>query len=1268
MAASSSSASGKTVPLDIISRRLEWILPFVNPNIAHDDIGDKDTDECKLSHVLLNVNRTGKVDGKTAHTNNIFVNENDRTTSRVDQIPFCNATLQLLIQLYCTFVFCPTDNVQEHINYLSREDQFNFIMTFMTEFVNTTDTLGETEINSRGMSYMHAFLYVAMKLSIGKFNTDTSIPSGILYKEDENETIQVFTYTDEEKTLQLSKIQLLQKCIDVDYKNMKEVYVKFQIDDLPTNEDKKGKKWFENDTEMYTKMYEQSKTTNDLTSTEGQSVIPFLNLNKHKEDSTSRPTNNRCDELFQKLTTVKTDTKDKTVTIHLTGLSVTYVFNEPEMKPRSAFLAQAFFYVYRFLIVSIKNRIDLFVTNIKNMTYPTKAETSRTQMRNYHHSLYSISEYITSPLIPHSNKDPFIIQNALNIILPMLYIDIVEQIYLPSLIDLTTSDAEVIKKEDEKNKIAKNIQSLEDTLKNVTNESKKKEILERIKNETAKKDKYNEEFLAAVNIFKEKKKNTSIKQERKYARLVHNIYKQRFPSYFSNPIDMFYCSARILCDQYISTEIPPNQFFCFVEDWVAENNRKYDLRIGHMLSTLNEFSDPLKPTFSGPLHVNMSMLNLSLEEVNRDHQSELDKLNKKANKTEADILEIDSLKQKIKENREYFESFAPNTHVGSDQSHFNFYKVRGNNIEYYTIHDTQRFYTETTSLGKISNDAYKYVKKPEKGEVPTDLALYTKSEYLKPDIPFQVSDTFDVNKTNDKTRLLKTVKFDAVYNIDDSKYETQMQVAINTMMVETIIRLFTGIVFFTYGGSGTGKTSLLFGNKGKNREGFINILLHNIPVTHPVQKKTQTHHTSPPHGKIDVFVYEISPFEEDGEIQEDTIQYYYNASGNTSFESFSSNTKLEMSPDKRHNCKFNGCKKQGLFSKDTFATDFYCEDHKIHGNLLDGIHTDRIKRVAIENCPIGSTKIMCEAIQNIDKKITVMRTTGIDGHTNQTIKKTINNPVSSRSIIVYEIVVKYEINDNDVVTIPIVVCDLPGYEHESIAGDESKWINNKIRMSLECIKNAESSTSIDVLASLKINTKVGQRYKPPRVFGLNILNRRGSHPGKLDCLYGSVLKWYPKPEKEKEGCERHKLFVRKVFKKNCLEEDFKNACILPKTDAEIEAYKKSNYNKIDTEKEPKTTVEIAAYKSINNNKTHLEKVVESHKEVRKRICRRSTFATPTEKNITDCTDYENNFQYTTWAEFMRLKSRALRKYFELQQDQRHMLDQILETRELVSKI
>jgi hypothetical protein len=54
-------------------------------------------------------------------------------------------------------------------------------------------------------------------------------------------------------------------------------------------------------------------------------------------------------------------------------------------------------------------------------------------------------------------------------------------------------------------------------------------------------------------------------------------------------------------------------------------------------------------------------------------------------------------------------------------------------------------------------------------------------------------------------------------------------------MIETFIRLFKGLVFFTYGGSGTGKTTLLFGRD--DMPGLINVMLQAITENHPMQKK-----------------------------------------------------------------------------------------------------------------------------------------------------------------------------------------------------------------------------------------------------------------------------------------------------------------------------------------------------------------------------------------------------------------------------------------------
>lgn len=614
----------------------------------------------------------------------------------------------------------------------------------------------------------------------------------------------------------------------------------------------------------------------------------------------------------------------------------------------------------------------------------------------------------------------------------------------------------------------------------------------------------------------------------------------QLPDFFSKDIIMFDKSSRIFCDQYIESECSFVSTFCIVEDWAA--NSKEDL----VYDTVPSSTNPSVDTIEYGL--------LLLEQTNTGKPKETKYLRPDAPLLGEFINQPNLNWEMNKDDRSIFNKLLPtvraaspgyhdginlkmNEFLGSKQEDFRFYNVSADTLTFLSSEDTRL-------------NGYK------SGEVDYDAD--TTLDKLA-DIPF-------VNK--DDGRTYREIKFDKVFNISSIPSENHPNILAdiaNNIMLERSILFLRGSVILTYGGSGTGKTSLLFGKKAEGtspmRQGLLTKLLLNINTKHPLQERLANSTM-----RIDISVHET----------------LYNTA--YEFDTTCKYLQTEMHVNDIVNIQ----------DIEKVINDFKLEQ-------LDEFVEARAFQVPITS-ETDITHTLVPFVQKIDQIMNRLRA-------GETIISTVNNPQSSRSAIIYTFRAVYEV-DTGQISIPIHVVDLPGYERESIEGDRSKWINKLTTESLELIKEYGNKKKSLPSEQSKFLTRLGidsdiymidlahttiPQFRVPRLYSINMLNRRGANGFKNLTLKSAVLAYIPSVDntgKHHNAMRPHGMFLK-----------------FPTTETkQIKPASAEN-------------AELAMRAGLGST-----------------------------------TQAKKPFGTTTWKEFLSLKSALLQAYFDLQYDQRKLLD------------
>lgn len=338
--------------------------------------------------------------------------------------------------------------------------------------------------------------------------------------------------------------------------------------------------------------------------------------------------------------------------------------------------------------------------------------------------------------------------------------------------------------------------------------------------------------------------------------------------------------------------------------------------------------------------------------------------------------------------------------------------------------------------------------------------------------PFTVKDKnveYNVNNTT------ATTTFDKVFD----KPAESLGLMTSNMMITYSSILEQGIMAIAFGGSGVGKTSLFFGREGK--EGILHRVFKALKPHHPLFEGN-IHLTATIFEKSNNnSIYVLRP-KQGSEI--DIITHEMNATYVQQLELVQGNIQP------------------------------FCEKNKI------GIDAGSLQDQHIDNLFTNLTKIT--------EYVNVTRRNG------QRIKTTVNNPNSSRSALVYEFLVEYldEKNSNTVSSFPITLVDLPGYE--TINDDDTTFINGLVDSALKYVNGNKDTGFLEdiglkgappnAVSFVVINNSSGNEHKK------ELLSIYKHLPDKFTHEVGPIAEKYkgiPYTETEKNNTQ----WLNKAIKK-----------------------------------------------------------------------------------------------------------------------------------------
>nr|WRJ69640.1 hypothetical protein TetV2_00191 [Oceanusvirus sp.] len=283
------------------------------------------------------------------------------------------------------------------------------------------------------------------------------------------------------------------------------------------------------------------------------------------------------------------------------------------------------------------------------------------------------------------------------------------------------------------------------------------------------------------------------------------------------------------------------------------------------------------------------------------------------------------------------------------------------------------------------------------------------------------------------------------------------------MMINQTIYYKQGIMIMSFGGSGVGKTSLLFGIPGQ-REGLIENLFRGIFENYPFHGTGR---------RFRLYAYEVY-----GNSKTSHVFNLYSPAK----KKFSPNTKKITVTHQPHNPNVEFSKE----FKDS-ETSLNNTDKTMLYPLFESDTDEEIK-----------VKTLVDSIKAADQAFKTNRVVPykIDETTtiSERVRSTVNNPESSRSTMIYRLEIIYGDLDNEI-TIPICLVDLPGYE--LIDSDDTKYINENITKAFDYLQ--EKNT--DFITRMCLGTAT-EKF---RTSAFVIANTMGANPVKLDALRSACI-------------------------------------------------------------------------------------------------------------------------------------------------------------------
>lgn len=280
----------------------------------------------------------------------------------------------------------------------------------------------------------------------------------------------------------------------------------------------------------------------------------------------------------------------------------------------------------------------------------------------------------------------------------------------------------------------------------------------------------------------------------------------------------------------------------------------------------------------------------------------------------------------------------------------------------------------------------------------------------------------DANQSEEIRKCLNKRRCEASFtNVYDTMSEGKASESVasiaNDMMVRQTLMYNQGLIIMSFGGSGVGKTSLLFGVKSGAHGGLIKSVYDNVP---------ETFYFTGDKREFSVRAYELHP------TPQGDVVYIYDKMGKA--------------------------------------------------NQSQSLNRDNQPAIV----GIQNVEQLISELKRLDENITATR------KQNMRIRPTVNNPQSSRSVMIYHVDVKYGEKRN----VPLVIVDLPGYE--LIDADNSKEINNIIAEAMRFMGSGGADKSF--LNKLRVPNNV--KY---RTTAFVIANQMGANPAKLDALNSSRI-------------------------------------------------------------------------------------------------------------------------------------------------------------------
>lgn len=1115
--------------------RMQPIIPFVNPQNAHPNPANE--------IFLRKDNTTGpffawllKQTTQTIDEN--LMNETENTNA------YAEALFQMIIQVFVAYVYCPYDNIEIAMKILSADGVFDRMFAFVKSYINEEIITNSEYIKSNRYKHIYACVYV---MTTELLQHDNHIQT--LYKRTKDQKTIKLSFDTQKDTKFLENLKIVKTLADIELQcsNMFSTYS--GIGNLPILDTTPD--YYTSDRAIIQKIKENlnDNVNNEIdrrnASVRDDGLFKFGLLNK-----TSATANLRTEYTEYRMANPPNPNNGEST--------------DQDNRKRNYTLV--LFTLLKDLIQLAKNRLD-FVYDVKRnqSSLIVSKDTSTIDLTDYYlNSLKKLTQYIVSQSNHTHNNN--IMRNSLDIMLSEIIFESIR---------LEAKPSDVVAAKNEMTENAREILDLYAKIKELSSNREQDQIVE-LQTQV---EKCNEIIKNRSTFISQ---HEAITANGEYINLINFEpgNAERFQQIFSNQLEMFMLSSRVFCDQFMETESSYLSFFCYVEDWICTD---WTVRV--------ETNDPRKGNEDVPKKSGGAPGAEEIEKIRANANDiikkagfvDVDEEVRKEKESDYSVIRENIIQSPMRVEEAirtlrllYTPAVSPNQKNFAPSNVYSGYKYMFPKLFYNTLDKaanmlnahsviSKQEYIQTarnTSFGNSEKDINFYkldadtktihffkVNQKTQSNVPKEMQGRVIHRPLDEKVLFQPNDVKSTNRANEHAKVTAKipfragwkhekdtydkVEFDKVFQVTkENSYKNTINQLINNMMLERTIRCMRPIVMITYGGSGTGKTSLLFGLPAKEykkdnkkhvlreaRSSIFMEMLQSVPTSHyAIPESTCV---------LKIKIYEVTENNTCRHItlNGNDIDNEINTKPTVSVNNIDANTRV----DRIETCLEDRYTFESAFTGD--QTTKVCDALTI----IDKKLTDIRKGPEIHEPDFHkiNAEINKQRTQNaVDgKQFSTKQTTQTTHKDNveRTIISTINNPQSSRSIIVYKFLFQYSkpskpsetsetsetSNINDKIEIPLYIADFPGWEEddETLDSTTSSWIRENITESLECLKTFKHNERLGNTWYLeqKLNMRflVNGKYKRPRIIGLHVLNRRGVNERKLQCLRGSALSVLP---------------------------------------------------------------------------------------------------------------------------------------------------------------